>query len=85
MSEDKDVTHSPQLHDAMHEVVENQIKNGTPKETKITLDRLKQLGYARHEAIHKIAAVLLEEIYFMEKNNRVFSETKYIKKLNKLK
>ena len=85
MSEDEDFSHSPQLHNAMHEVVENQIKKGTPKETKSTLDRLKQLGYTRHEAIHKIATVLLEEIYYMEKNNRVCSETKYIKKLNKLK
>ena len=85
MSKDEDIGYSPQLHEAVHEIVENQIRNGNPKETKATLNRLMNLGYDRHEAIHKIGAIVLEEIFNIMKNQKKFDEKKYVNKLKKLK
>ena len=85
MKEDKDFGYSPRLHKAIHKVVENQIREGNPKETKETLNRLMNLGYSRHEAIHKIGAVVAEEIYYTMKNCEEFNEKRFVKGLLALK
>ena len=85
MLKDKEIGYSPQLHEAVHEIVENQIRDGKPIETKVTLNRLMTLGYDRHEAIHKIGAIVLEEIFNIMKNQKKFDEKKYVNKLKKLK
>jgi methanogenic corrinoid protein MtbC1 len=72
---------SPILHEVIHEVVENQIRDGDPKETKETLERLMDQGYSRHEAIHKIGTVVVEEIYTVLKRKEKFNEERYVKKL----
>jgi len=63
MKKKKDLGYNPQLHKMIHEVVENQIREGNPKETKETLDRLMNLGYSRHDAIHKIGAIVIDDIH----------------------
>ena len=85
MKKEKDFGYKPYLHDAIHEIVENQIREGEPKETKENLDRLMNLGYTRHEAIHKIGAVIVEDIYNVLKNKQEFDEEGFVKKLLTLK
>jgi len=45
-------------------VINNQIRSSNPKCVKQTLERLIKAGYSENKAKEKIAAVLLEEIYF---------------------
>jgi hypothetical protein len=79
--DDEEVDSSPILHEVIHEVVENQIRDGNPKETKETLERLLNQGYSRHEALHKIGTVVAEEIYNVLKRKEKFNEERYVKKL----
>ena len=51
------------LHAAFHVVVENQIALGDAEPTQATLERLMRDGLDRHEAIHAIAAVLVDFIH----------------------
>ncbi len=85
MKKNKDFRYNPFLHDAIHEIVENQIRAEEPKETKETLDRLIGLGYTRHEAIHKIGTIVVEDIYNVLKKKQEFNEKIFIKKLHALK
>lgn len=73
------------LHEQIHEVVERQIRENEPKETKETLDKLMILGYSRHEAIHKIGAVVVEEIFDVLSSKEKFDKKRFINKLQRLK
>lgn len=67
------------------EAVENQLRENDPPIAKITLERLKKSGYTEQIAKEKIAATLIEEIYDVMKNNEVYNEERYSKKLRALK
>jgi len=73
------------LHQAIHEAVENQIKENNPKETKITFERLMNLGYNRHEVIHKIGAVVVDKIYDAMKQKKPYNENRFTARLKRLK
>jgi hypothetical protein len=64
--------------------VENQLRMNEPKCTKETFDRLTNLGLSKNKAQEMIAAILLEEIYYMMKNKDMFNEKRYSKKLSQL-
>ncbi|MCJ7572492.1 MAG: hypothetical protein MUO82_11580 [Candidatus Thermoplasmatota archaeon] len=85
MKKDKEFSYNPYLHDAIYEIVENQIREGKPKETKETLDRLMNLGYTRHDAIHKIGVVVVDNICNVLKKKQGFNEKGFAKKLQALK
>ncbi len=68
----------------MLEVVDNQLRDNDPKCTKKALNRLFDLGYAENESKEMIAAVLGEEMFDMMKNEEVYNEKRYCKKLGKL-
>ena len=85
MKKEKDIGYNPILHKIIHDVIENQIREGKPKETKETLDRLMNLGYSRHDAIHKIGTVVIDDIYNILKNEQEFNEEQFAKKLLALK
>jgi hypothetical protein len=44
-------------------IVENQIRNSNPPETRQTLERLLAAGYSRKQAIEMIGSALVEEIW----------------------
>lgn len=67
------------------EVVDNQLRENDPPATRMTLERLKKLGYDEKIAKEKIAAVFIEEYYELVKNNELFDEERYSRKLNALK
>lgn len=57
----------PELHYAMHVVVENQIAEGFPAAAN-AMRRLQGEGLSRHDALHAIAAVVAQRLFGMLKD-----------------
>ncbi len=78
--------YNPNLNQAIIQVVENQLNQNNPTETKETLDRLisedKACDY--NETIRRIAVVLVEEMYNVMKNKQGFDLERYVNKLKEL-
>ncbi len=85
MKEHENTEYNPILHEQFHEIVEQQIKDNNPKETKETLEKLIKSGHSRHEAIHKIGAAVVEELYDMLKSREKFDRKRFIDRLDRLK
>ena len=66
------------------DVVENQIREGTPPETKQTLERLVNEGYSESEARELIAAVVASEIFDILKRGEPFDERRFVAALRAL-
>lgn len=79
----KDQT-SPQLTAAIMEVVNNQLRDLNPPETKQTYDRLVAIGISDKEARRLIAIVLSSEMFQMLKYKKNYSPERYIASLRKL-
>lgn len=75
---------NPYVHVATHTVVENQLAEGDPPETREALEALLEAGYSRHDAIHGIGAVVVREIYGILKEERCFDREAYIASLRDL-
>jgi hypothetical protein len=75
---------NPRLQKAILEVVENQIRENNPPETKRTLDRLLKKGYSKDDAMKLIGRAVAVEIYKVLKNKEQFNEDKYVKALREL-
>lgn len=84
MKDDNEEEMRKTLHKVIHEGVENQIKSDELPEARITLERLMVNGYTRHESIHKLGKILLEEIVDVEREQRPFDRERYVKKLNEI-
>ena len=67
------------------EVVESQLEQNDPPETRITLQRLVAAGYTEPEAKEKIAVVIIEEVYDVLKTNAPYDEKRYVSRLKQLK
>lgn len=72
------------LKSQMLQAVANQIRLNDPKCVKDTFQRLVFEGYSERVAREMIAAILIEEMYLILKENRKFNEEEYEEKLNKL-
>ena len=70
--------------EAMVEVVENQIRDNDPPETRITLDKLMTLGESRENAMRHIACALSVEVFEALKNKTPYNEERYLKNLKNL-
>lgn len=77
--------YNPRLKAMLLQVVDNQINDETPIETKRTVKRLIALGYTELQAKEKIAAIVLTTIYDVQSTGKPFDEAKYIKALSDLK
>lgn len=69
---------------ALFEVIENQMKENNPPETKKTYQRLLDQGFSREETLRMMAAVILTEMNDMLKENRTFDEAGYVEALQAL-
>ncbi len=69
---------------AFLEAVENQLRDGTPPETRQALERLIGEGYSRKEALRLIGAVLAAEVYHMLKTKQPYDQKRYIRRLSQL-
>lgn len=62
---------------ALHEIVENQLRDGAPSMVPATLARLRAAGESRADAIHLIACVLSVELFEILVNDGAFDEARY--------
>ncbi len=76
---------NPQLHAICHSIVENQIAMGEKVPAR-TLRRLMKEGLDRHEAIHAVGSVLVEQIYntMTGSSSSVDINERYVRKLESL-
>ncbi len=72
------------LKKAIPEVVENQIRENNPSETKKTQDRLLKAGYSKDDAMKLIGRAVAVEIYKVLRNKEHFNDEKYVKALREL-
>lgn len=81
---DEGTAFNPQLKAAILEVVENQIREGDPPETRQTLERLLAVGYSRKQATEMIGSAVAEEIWAVLFYNKPFDRARFIMLLEKL-
>ena len=84
-ADDSDIT-KPNLYLKQHilDVVDNQLRDNNPPIARETYERLKADGYTSQQAKEKIAAVVVEDIYEIMKNNTPHNEAEYEKRLRAL-
>jgi hypothetical protein len=70
--------YNPHLRHTLLEVVENQLRDGNPPETRATLDRLIAEGFSRERAVELIACVVSTEILDVLKNREPFQEARFV-------
>lgn len=81
---DEGATFNPHLKAAILEVVENQIRNSNPPETRQTLERLLAAGYSRKQAIEMIGSALVEEIWAILHDHKPFDRARFTALLEQL-
>jgi hypothetical protein len=69
---------------AIFDILDNQLRDNDPPETRQTLDRLKMLGYPELEARRLITYVILGELNAVMKEQRPFDREGFIAALNRL-
>jgi hypothetical protein len=75
---------NPRLKAAILEVVDNQIGDNDPPETKQTLHRLMSEGYCESEAREMIGGVVAAEIFDVVKKSENFNLERFVNALSKL-
>jgi hypothetical protein len=76
--------HNPELRRVLMEIVDNQLRDGTPPETRVTLDRLMTRGFSRAQALELIACVVSSEIFDILKSGQLYDEERYLAGLRAL-
>ena len=77
-------TTNPHLKAAILEVVENQLRENNPPETRQTFERLLATGYSRQEAIEIIGSAVVGEIWAVLKENKPYDAVRYRAALEKV-
>ncbi len=72
------------IREAILEVVDNQLRDNTPPETRKTLNRLMKEGWSKSDARMLIAQCVSVEIFNVMKYNQPFDEARYKANLAKL-
>ncbi len=72
---------NPVLQAAIYEILDNQIRDNDPPETKDTLDRLLGQGIDRNEARRLIACVIVGEIFNVMKQDKPYDRVRYVGRL----
>ena len=77
-------TDNRRLQKAILEVVDNQLRDNDPPETRQTLERLERQGYSEKEARKLIGFVVASEVFGVIRENRKYDREKFISALNDL-
>jgi len=77
-------TTNPHLKAAILEVVENQLRENNPPETRQTFERLLATGYSRQEAIEMIGSAVVGEIWAVLKENKPYDAVRFRVALEKV-
>lgn len=80
----RDPESNPELGKAILEVVETQIRDNDPPETRRTVERLIAEGNSPKEARRLIAVVVSVEIFRMLKHRETFNRDRFVWNLNHL-
>ena len=75
---------TPHLRATIMAVVENQIRNNDPPQTRQTFERLLAAGHTEEEAKRLIACVVSAEIFDVLNRNEPFNLDRFVKALDKL-
>lgn len=75
---------NPRLKALILQVVDNQLKNNDPPETKQTYNKLIKEGFSESEAKQLIGCVVVSEIFDVLKKKEPFNQERFVKALNKL-
>jgi ribosomal protein S7 len=75
---------NPVLYAAYMEIVENQLRDNDPPETRTTFDRLKREGFNELDAKKLIAQAIVAETFWIMKKKEKFNLNRYINNLNRL-
>lgn len=81
---DREPATTPYLKETILEVVENQLRENNPPETRQTLERLLAAGYTRPAAVELIGSAVVEEIWQMLHERKPFDRARYKASLDKL-
>jgi len=76
--------HNQKIRKAILDVINNQIQDDNPPETKEALLRLQGQGFSKEEALKLIGYVVASEVFNVLKQNRPYDESRYISALNAL-
>ncbi len=74
----------PEVHQAIFDTIENQIRDRHPAETELTLQRLMTAGESRDNALRYIACALSVEFFEIIENEGAFDEARYVGNLKAL-
>lgn len=69
---------------AIFEIVENQLRDGTPPETKQTFERLVASGHSVEEAKRLIGVLVSYEIFDILKHQKPFNQARFVNRLRRL-
>lgn len=72
---------NPNLRMAFLEVVDNQLRDNNPPETKETLERLMAEGHSAEEAKELIAQAVAVESYVVMKTKTTFNRERFVRNL----
>ena len=72
---------NPHLRAAFLEVVDNQLRDNNPPETKETLERLKAEGHSAEDAKLLIAQAVAVEAYMIMKTKTSFNRDRFVRNL----
>jgi hypothetical protein len=75
---------NPYARAAIVEVVENQLRDNDPPQTRQTFKRLIDAGHSEKEAKRLIGCVVSAEIFDVLKKNEPFNLERFVRGLNKL-
>ncbi|MBI5472335.1 MAG: hypothetical protein HY961_08325 [Ignavibacteriae bacterium] len=68
----------------MMEILDNQLRDGNPKETKETYQRLKRLGIEEEEVRRQLACVIAAEMFNVLKFKEPYNEKRFVERLKLL-
>lgn len=74
----------PQLKAVYLEVVENQLRDNNPPETRQTLERLRKEGFSEKDAKLLIASAIAAESYYVMKSGTEFNRERFVRNLQQL-
>ncbi len=74
----------PVLNAALLEIVDNQLADGKPPETRQTFDRLVRDGYSPDEARGLIGCVVISEISEVMRREEEYDEARFVAALHRL-
>jgi hypothetical protein len=63
---------NPRLHLTLHEIVATQLADDDPPEVWATAQRLRRLGYGRHEILHMLGAAMSTQLWEALHNQREY-------------